>query len=194
MATLTIPNTFTSGTTISSSEMNANFAAIAAAVNGNIDTTNIANEAVTLAKLSTSLQASIAAIATNTAAISSNDTDIATNASAITALDTDLQGQIDTITADYAERAMGTVTTSAGTLEVTTDFQPNLVIMKKATLEDGYVWVVSLRLGSGTWDLALTKSGSNYEWGALNPITFTSTGFEVDLLVSGKSWYYYALR
>lgn len=46
MTTLNIPNTFTAGNTIVASQMNANFNAVKAVINGNIDSTNIANGAV----------------------------------------------------------------------------------------------------------------------------------------------------
>lgn len=44
-STLTIPNSFTSGTVISSSQMNSNFNSIATWANGNVDHTNINNSA-----------------------------------------------------------------------------------------------------------------------------------------------------
>lgn len=51
MATVVIPNTFVTGTTILASEMNANFNAITAQVNGNLDANNLANSAVTENKI-----------------------------------------------------------------------------------------------------------------------------------------------
>lgn len=50
--TLTIPNSFSAGTTIQSAQMNANFAAISSLVNGNITNSNIkSGAAITLSKL-----------------------------------------------------------------------------------------------------------------------------------------------
>lgn len=51
MGTITIPNTFTSGTTIQSSPVNANFTTIATEINGNLDSDNLADGAVTNAKV-----------------------------------------------------------------------------------------------------------------------------------------------
>lgn len=51
MATVTIPNTFSGGSTILASEMNANFTALTDQINGSIDSDNLADGAVTAAKL-----------------------------------------------------------------------------------------------------------------------------------------------
>lgn len=45
--TLSIPNTFVSGTTISSSQMNANFSAISSVVNGTLNDVNLKNAGIT---------------------------------------------------------------------------------------------------------------------------------------------------
>lgn len=54
MGTITIPNSFSSGTTIKSSEVNANFTTVANAINGNLDANNLASGAVTTAKIADS--------------------------------------------------------------------------------------------------------------------------------------------
>ena len=51
MANITLPNTFSPNTVARASEVNANFAAITAQVNGNIETVNLAAGAVTTAKI-----------------------------------------------------------------------------------------------------------------------------------------------
>lgn len=51
MASITYPNTFTNGTIADATQVNANFDAITAQVNGNLDATNIKDAAITLAKL-----------------------------------------------------------------------------------------------------------------------------------------------
>ena len=51
MANITYPNTFTAGTTARASEMNENFDAVSAQVNGSLEAANLANGAVTAIKL-----------------------------------------------------------------------------------------------------------------------------------------------
>ena len=51
MANVSVPNTFSPNTTISSSEVNANFSTIYNEFNGNISAANLANNAVTTAKI-----------------------------------------------------------------------------------------------------------------------------------------------
>lgn len=53
MGTLTIPNSFSNGTTIDAAQVNADFSAVAGVVNGQIDATNIAAAGVTKVKLAT---------------------------------------------------------------------------------------------------------------------------------------------
>lgn len=53
MGIIAKPNTFSSGTTIASSEVNANFDTIYNAFNGNIEAANLATGAITAAKLAT---------------------------------------------------------------------------------------------------------------------------------------------
>ena len=55
MATVTIPNTFVTGGTITAAAHNGNNSAITDQVNGNLDSTNLANLAVTNAKLAGSI-------------------------------------------------------------------------------------------------------------------------------------------
>ena len=51
MANITYPNTFVAGQPARASEVNANFAAVATQVNGNIETANLATDAVTTVKI-----------------------------------------------------------------------------------------------------------------------------------------------
>ena len=51
MSVISLPNTFSPNTTISSSEVNSNFSTIYNEFNGSISSANLANEAVTTAKI-----------------------------------------------------------------------------------------------------------------------------------------------
>ena len=81
--TVTIPNTFTSGTKAVAAEVNANFTAVKSAVDGN---------AGDIATNATAITTNATAIATkaDASAVTSNDTDIAANAAAITANSTSI--------------------------------------------------------------------------------------------------------
>lgn len=196
MATITKPFTFSSGGVIRASEMNANFDAIIAQVNGSIDTANIANEAVTTAKLSTTLQGKITQVDTNTTDIASHTSSLASLTSSLAALDTDLQGQVDDITAGYAERATGSFTRSTSTSTVTLGWQPNFLILRKNTPSGtGVIWVMTIRLGNTTLsELAVERGVSSIDLTTTIAVEFTSTGFVVTSLPTGDDWYYYALR
>lgn len=87
-SSVTIPNTFTSGTPAVAAEVNANFDALAVGVNDNDSrvTTNTSNISTNATGISTNQ----GNIATNSTNISSNDTDIAANAAAIATNATDI--------------------------------------------------------------------------------------------------------
>jgi len=144
MGLITIPDTFTGGTTILASEVNANFAAITAVVNGSIDSANLANSAVgqnqlaasavTDSKIATGAAIALSKLASLTAnlALISNSTGAITTSSVtntelgyLSGVTSAIQAQIDSATADIATNTTDIATNTTDISTNTTDIGTN---------------------------------------------------------------------